>query len=64
MMTWQELLVEIFKIKEEVLSLLFKMKALLFSIQYGQANFSNMLHPEIILYTRKSFIVHIKVVFI
>jgi hypothetical protein len=32
MTTWQELLVEILKIKEEVLSLLFKMKALLFSI--------------------------------
>lgn len=63
MTTWQEPLVEILKIKE-VLSMLFKMKALLFSIQYGQANFSNMLHPEIIIYTRKSFIVHIKVVFI
>jgi len=51
------------KQKKKVLPPFIKVKASLFSIQYGHANFLYVLHPETIPYTGKSFIVHIKVFF-
>jgi len=52
------------QLKKDVLPLFFKVKALLFFIQYRHANFQCVLQLEIISYTGKLFIVHIKVVFI
>ena len=50
--------------EKDVLPSFVNVKALLFSIQYGHASFSCVLQLETILYTGKSLIVHIKVVFI
>jgi len=54
MMTRQEPLITI---KKKVLPSFIKVKFLLFSIQYGHANFPCVLHPKNISYTGKSFIV-------
>jgi hypothetical protein len=61
MTTWQESPVTIKK--KKTLPSLIKVNALLF-VQYEQTNFSYVLQPDITLYARKSFIVHIKVFFV
>ena len=60
-MTWQKHLVVV---EKETLPPFIKVKALLFFIQYEQANFLYVFHLETNSCTGKSFIVHIKAVFI
>jgi hypothetical protein len=57
MIGWQEPLMTI---KKNDLPSFVKVKALLFFIQYGHANFIWVLQQKIILYVEKSLIVHIK----